>query len=974
MIQQGLRWRSIVAAAVLFHLVAGGNRAARAQAVGSAAIRGRVLDESGAAVPGALVTITSPALQLGDRVAVTENNGEFQHRSLPIGTYTVRFELGGFQTVIREGIQLTAGFEARIDATLKLSTLQETVTVSGQSPVIDVSSTTISSNLTRDLLDGIPTSKSLGEAIAMAPGVRYSGAIDVGGNRTGQFANGGTNFGSSQQSPFLEGINTRLFEGGSMAYLDQRALDEIQVTAVGSSAEFATPGVAWTGVVKSGGNAFHGLFSYDGQDHSLQSTNVDDQLIAQGISPSGNSIDYYWDFTAQVGGRIVTDKLWFFGAYRNIRRVSNELGFSKDAGPDKKYGTPDDVPGTRTMNNPGYTGKLTYSPAANHRIIGFVTRSIKNERERNAGLYVPYESTWNYWYDPTPWKVEYQWTPSNRVMINAMAGNSSYKALWRPQEGADVVGNPVTSDTATGYTTGPASSAMNPNKNWQYNASMSYFPERALWGRHELKAGFQDYVSIYGVNYPDRVSGNYNRILDNGRAFQIQTEDRAVEADSKLDNPNVFLSDIWRIHRRLTANVGVRYEHHHLFSRGGVKQASEFGKPATFGNMDILTWDGFAPRLGAAWDMFGSGRTVLKGQWGRYLHMAAANYGSSYNPATVTVTTYNWHDLNGNLLYEPGEVNLDPSCCDFVRTQTRSSASGISSTARPVVNPDLEQPHTDEMSLTIEQELANNLAFRGLLVHKRVRGEYGTINVLRPYSAWNIPLSRRDPGPDGTLNTADDGTLVTIWDFDPAYRGAQFEQNQPVNRDEDHDNTFRGFELTLTKRHSRGWAALASFQMVKNHVWLGTPGATTNNGLRATPTSPNDLIFPLDETWDWSGKLMGTYDAPYSIRLSALYNFLAGLPQQRTYQFRNVPNAGTVTIPLEEFGAQRNPAQHVVNLRVGRPFQLGAGSRLELSFQVFNLFNSTATTEIRYISSPTYHQISEILPPRVARFGAEFSF
>jgi hypothetical protein len=957
------RRRALVAIATSIVLLTSAS-AAYAQAVGTAAIRGRVVDESGAGVPGVTVSVSSAALQLRERSVVTEADGQFQHRSLPLGIYTVRFELAGFQTVINEGIQLSAGFEARVDATLKLSSIQETVTVSGQSAVIDVSSTGVSSNLSRDLLDAIPTSRSLGEAIAMAPGVRYAGAIDVGGNRTGQFANGGTNFGSSQQSPFLEGINTRLFEGGSMAYLDQRALDEIQVTAVGSSAEFATPGVAWTGVVKSGGNEFHGLFSYDGQDHALQSTNVDDALIAQGISPSGNSIDYYFDFTAQLGGRIVTDKLWFFAAYRNIRRVSNELGFAEAPGPDNKYGTADDVPGTRTMNNPGETGKLSYSPTPQHRFVGFVTRSIKNERERNAGLFVPRESTWDYWYDPTPWKLEYQWTPTSRVMINAMGGNSSYRALWRPQEGADVVGNPVTSDIASGYTTGPAPSAANPNKNWQYNVSMSYFPEQSLFGRHELKAGFQDYVSIYGVNYLNRVSGNYNRILDGGKAFQIQTEDREVEADSKLDNPNLFLSDSWRVNRRLTANLGVRFEHHHLFSRGGVKQASEFGTPATFGELDILTWNGVAPRLGAAWDMLGTGRTVLKAQWGRFLHMAAANYGSSYNPATVTVTTYTWRDLNGNLLYDPGEVNLDPNGPDFVRTQTRSSASGISTAARPVVNPDLEQPYTDETSLTIEQELANNLAFRGLLVHKRVRGEYGTINVLRPYSAWSIPISRRDPGPDGNANTPDDGDLVTFFDYEAAYRGARFEQNQPVNRDADHDNTYKGFELTLTRRQSNGWSALGSFQMLKNHAWIGT---------KATPVSPNDLIFPLDETWDWSGKLMGSYAAPYSIHVSALYNFLAGAPQQRTYQFRSVPNASTVTIPLEELGAQRNPDQHVVNVKAARSFRMGV-RRLELSFQVFNMFNANMATDVRYVSGPTYHAISEILPPRVARFGAEFSF
>ena len=118
-----------------------------------------------------------------------------------------------------------------------------------------------------------------------------------------------------------------------------------------------------------------------------------------------------------------------------------------------------------------------------------------------------------------------------------------------------------------------------------------------------------------------------------------------MDADSKLNNPNVFIADTWRVGRRVTANLGVRFEHHDLFSRGGVKQASQFGTPATYGEMDILTWNGVAPRVGASWDILGNGRTVLKGQWGRYLHMAAANFGSSFNPATATVTTFKWHDL-----------------------------------------------------------------------------------------------------------------------------------------------------------------------------------------------------------------------------------------------------------------------------------------------------------------------------------------
>jgi hypothetical protein len=973
-VERGRFRRRATVGVMLGLLLAIGAANAHAQAVGSGTIRGRVTDESTAGVPGVTVTVSSPSLQLRERTVVSEENGEYQLRSLPLGTYTVKFELTGFQTIVREGILLSAGFEARIDAMLKLSTVEETITVSGQSPVIDTTTTTVSSNLSHEVLDAIPTSRSIGEAIALAPGVRYSGAIDVGGNRTGQFANGGSNFGSDEQSPFLEGINTRLFEGGSMAYLDQRALDEIQVTAVGSNAEFSTPGVAWTGVVKSGGNDFHGLFSYDGQYPALQGNNVDAALKAQGIDPSGNSIKRYWDVTAQLGGRIVRDRLWFFGAIRSIERVSNELGFSESRGPDGRYGTADDPPATRTMYNPGQTLKLSYQPATQHRFIGFVSRSIKNERERGASRFVPRESTWNYWYDPMPWKLEYQWTPTNRLMMNALYGDSSYLAQWRPQDGSDVAGNPMTNDINTGYTSGPAAAARNPNKNHQINASMNYYPDRTMFGRHELKAGFQYYVQVYGVEYTNLTSGNYIRTLDNGVPYQIRTEDRPVRADSRLDNPNLFLNDTWRIGQRVTANLGVRFEHHHLFSQGGVKQASQFGQSATYGEQDIFTWDGAAPRAGASWDIRGNGKSVLKGQWGRYLHTAAANFGSSFNPATVTVTTYRWRDLNNNLLYDAGEVNLDPNGADFVSLAQRSSASGISTTPRPVANPDLRQPHTDETSLAFEQELVSNMAFRGLAVYKHVGDTYGNVKIYRPYSAWNIPITRQDPGPDGTLGTGDDGANVTFYDFDPKYRGAAFEPTSPINRPSDKDDIYKGFELSLTKRQSNGWMALGSFQMVKNHIWAGPPSATgTPTNLAATPSSPNDEIFALDETWDWSGKLMGSYRAPYSITVSGLYNFLRGSARQRIYQFRSVPNATTVTIPLEPIGASRDPNQHVVNIRAARPFQLGS-RRLSLQAEVFNLFNVNTATTIRYVSSTTYGAISAILPPRVARIGVEFTF
>ena len=476
----------------------------------------------------------------------------------------------------------------------------------------------------------------------------------------------------------------------------------------------------------------------------------------------------------------------------------------------------------------------------------------------------------------------------------------------------------------------------------------------------------QYYISVYGVSYTDLESGNYTRLLDNGAAYQIRTEDRPVDADSKLNNPNLFIADTWRIGRRVTANLGLRFEHHDLFSRGGVKQASQFGTPATYGEMDILTWNGVAPRVGASWDILGNGRTVLKGQWGRYLHMAAANFGSSFNPATATVTTFTWHDRNNNLLYDAGRGEPRPewrrlrqprAAVERVGHQHHAPAArqpgpGTGAHRRNVADPraGARQRHVVPWAAGLQEGGRRRTATSRSCVRTR-RGTF------RSRARIPVPTARR--APPTTAGWSRSGTSTR------AYRGAAFEPTSPVNRDSDHDDTYKGFELTLTKRQSNGWMALGSFQMIKNHVWTG---------LSATPSSPNDEFFPLDQTWDWSGKLMGSYRAPYEITVSALYNFLAGVPRQRTFAVPQRAERDTVTLPLEELGAQRDPAQHVVNLKAMRPIRLGGSRRLSLSFDVFNLFNVNTATTVRYVSSSTYGAISAILPPRIARIGAEFSF
>ena len=958
-------WIRTVAAALLLAACAS---SAGAQTFGAATIHGRVTDDTGAALPGVAVTGRSPALQLPTVTTVTDGDGAYQLKSLPPGTYEVRYELTGFQTLLRQEITLNAGFDAKIDVSLKIGAMAESVTVTGQSPVIDVTSTKVSTNLTREVLDVIPTSKSLAESIAMAPGVRYSGAIDVGGNRTATFGDGGTNFGSTQQSPFLEGVNVRLFEGGSQAYMDQRSLEEIQVNAVGNDAEVGPPGIAWNGIVRSGGNAFHGLGSAEAQRPELQSNNIDANLRAKGIDPAGNGIKYYWDFSGSFGGHLIKDRLWFFVAERNIRRVANVIGFAAAPGPDNKYGTADDVLGNGKIDNTDQTLKMSYQLGSHYRVIGFIQRSLKHEFTRNAGPLFPLESTWDYFYPPKPHKVEFEATFGKSLLFNALYGRSFYKALWRPQ--SEDPNRPITQDIATGIQTGSAISAYNPNSNPIVTTSLSYFPQGDFLGKHALKVGFQEQIQHYGAGNPNRANGNFILVFDTGKPYQFITEDRPVDAGATLRNPAVYLKDTWQI-GRVTANLGVRWEQYHGSTDDSTKVQGTFGSAYKYTGIDVVTWNTVAPRLGVAWDVLGSGKTVVKGQWGRFNHESSASYALGFATDTLNVVTYKWHDNNSDNLYQPGEVNLDLNGVDFVSVLRRAGAT--TAAANQLVNPDLKQPHTTEASLALEQQLAAGLSFRGLLVYKRVNSLFSAVNVLRPYGAWDIPVTRNDPGADGVYGTSDDGGPVQLFDFQPAFRGNAFVGNKNTNRDSAHDDSYKGYEMTLTKRSDRLWSLTGSFQMVKNHVWTAAG---------ALPSGPNDLFFPLDETWDWSGKALGSYNAPFGIQASALLNFLRGTPQQRTYQFRTtdpqggkpLTQVGNVTTALEPLGASRNEPQRILNLRAARPFKLNGNQNLLLSFQVFNALNANTPTTVRYVSGPTFGQISVIAPPRVARIGIEYKF
>src|SRR3982751_1315321 len=278
-------------------------------------IQGRVADAQGAVLPGVTVTATSPSA-LGAQTTVTSETGNYRFPAVPPGTYELTFELAGFNSLKRSGIQITLGFTAQVNVELALATLQETVTVSGASPVIDTSTTRVQQNFKMDQLQSIPNGRDMWALLAVTPSVQMT-RIDVGGNRAGTQTGYAAYGQTGQVRVLIEGINTTEGTGGAGFYFDYASLEEAFLGASGQSAEMPNPGVQSQFIARSGSNQFQGEYHLDWYNNSLQGSNIPDEYIvptAFGNSPiraHSNEIDRYYDHDINAGGPMKKDKAWF---------------------------------------------------------------------------------------------------------------------------------------------------------------------------------------------------------------------------------------------------------------------------------------------------------------------------------------------------------------------------------------------------------------------------------------------------------------------------------------------------------------------------------------------------------------------------------------------------------------------------------------------------------------------------------------
>jgi outer membrane receptor protein involved in Fe transport len=945
-------FRHVIRALILV-LIAAVTGSAQTTSATTGAITGAVTDSSGGTLPGVTVNLSGPSM-MGVQTSITSEDGAYRFIAVPPGEYKLTFEIPGFSVVTREGIKLTANFTATINVALGMAALEENVTVTGASPVVDTSSTSIATTFDKETLANLPSARDYWAILSEAPGVKLQ-RIDVGGSAAGTqttyFVYGTT----GQVRPMVEGINSTEDTGAFGNYIDYGSFEEVSIGSGASSAESPVPGVFTQLISKSGGNTYHGSFYGDKEWEGLQSYNVDASQIAAGVTGGGgleardtNRLSSYSDKNADLGGYLKKDMVWW---YASVRGLDSSVRYTN---------YPVDIFKTKLRN---FTTKGTYQLSQNNKLIGYYQPSAKIQPTRldrhllgaTAAIHNATDDSFQQDYHPKLWKAEWNSILTSSTFFEIRTGAFGYDWL----DTANGTG-PSYEDLNSSAVSGKARSRDYKIKRNQVLGSLSYLKSDML-GTHNFKLGGEYF---HETQTASRYAGSYNdtlMVLRSGVPSEVLLFEPS-KSENGLHVIGTYIQDTWKVNNRLSLNLGFRFDYYRNFLPEQTHDTFSYTTaPIEFAAVDNLnTFKSPAPRLGLTLALTDDGKTVLKGNYGKYWWNPGAVLSSNNNPnPEVWFRRYVWTDTNGDKLYQAGEEGARPT----------SSAGGVAS---QVIDPNLKNSYTNELAAWLEREVLPNFGVRTGLVYRNEQNLSVASNANRPIDAYSVPVPTRDPGPDGLVGNGDDGGLYTLYNLNAAALALPIVNtygNVPGARSD-----YYTFELTGTKRMSNRWSALLSYSKTwsarNDNTFFGT-GFRQNS----LPVSPNDLINTEPDGQvlftDWSLKLHGTYDGPFGLKLSPMLRTQAGANWGRT--FAVTLNSGTVRVPAEPLDTNRQDLVSVLDLRVEKVLNFGK-LRVGPFLDVYNMLNSNAEASITWASGSSFLRPTAIVPPRIARIGAKVSF
>ena len=975
-----------------------------AAAFAQSSITGVVRDTSGGVLPGVTVEASSPALIEGSKSAVTDANGIYRVVDLRPGPYVVTFALQGFNTLKREGIQLPAEFTATVNAELSVGTLQETVTVSGEAPIVDIRSSGTQIQVERDTLEALPGTGRLALLNTLLPGANLTNSTErsAGGNDRTQ-----TRFslhGAPEAQPYVDGINQQI-PGITIGVFVFSQLNIQEVTATsGGDAEADFGGTMLKMVPRDGGNQFSGLsqFSYSGP--ALEASNITDDLIARHLDPKRvGSLKKYRESGIALGGPIKQSKVWF---YVSAREGVNQLfvdgvQWNRLQQPQSYLYEPD--PSRRVFTNDytrDLTGRLTWQVSPKDKIV------LASSHQPNCnclfnilttGTRLTPEAAGEHHYDPN-YTASLSWTRpvTSRMLIEGGEGTQANNQDDTRIEGLNNPSVYRITDQALNLTYGNVATRTLPRRQHQGRFALSY-----VTGSHQFKTGVTfRHTTIGNIDKlghdPDMHGTAVDYRFSNGVPNLVTLLDAPWNFQETTKDLALFAQDQWTIDR-LTLSMGARYSHATGETPLQVLGAGKFVPERRFEPLkNIPNYQNISPRLGVAYDVFGNGKTALKASLGHYPDIIRTASGNPASNLTRT-TTRTWNDANRNYV---------PDC------ELRN----------PVANGECGPWSNLSFGQLVGSRYADGVLSGWNRQYANWQGSVSLQHELRPGFGVSVGYFRTwyvgDAGGSGIPNaettlTVTDNLRVVPADFDQYCITAPTDNRLPNSGSQlcglydvkpslfgQSDNViksaeefgrrktrvYNGVDLTTNARFGRGG-------QLSGGVSIGRM-VTDNCVVVDSPQDARPGFCRTARPWGAATdvKFLVVYPLPYDVQTSAIYQNSPGIPITANYVVTNAQIASSLgrnlsdcavgaatcnanrTIALIPDNSMFEPRAQQLDLRFTRTFRLGGTRRIRPSLDVYNLFNAATVLSMNTTYGAAWKDVTQILNGRQLRVAAQFDF